>query len=132
MRPIHPFAVGHVTAGLVIGAVAGLPLPNPMMVLIGAGALGGSAVVSSTVCWWRPGFHAAAWKLWLVAVLASPLMLVALGFMLADWQCLAGMRRGWDCLGAALAIIVAGLCLLPPFGGLLLRWWHRRSVASQS
>jgi hypothetical protein len=56
-------------------------------------------------------------------------MLAALGYMAAESDCLIGSRRGWDCLGAALAIIVAGLGLLPPDGGLLWRWWSRRSSA---
>ena len=60
---------------------------------------------------------------------ANPLMLAALGFMAIDWECVAGLRRGWNCLGAAMAIVAAGLCLLPPFGGLLWRWWKRRKAA---
>jgi hypothetical protein len=129
MRSIHPFALGHVIGGLLVGAVAGAFLPNPMMVLIGAASLAGCAAVSSAVCWWRPGFEAAAWKLWPVAVLASPLMIAALGYMVGEWECIAGTRRGWNCLGAALAVVVALLCLVPPFGGLLWRWWYRRSVS---
>jgi hypothetical protein len=129
MRTIHPFALGHVIGGLLVGAVTGAFLPNPMMVLIGAGSLAGCAAVSSVVCWWRPGFEAATWKLWPGAAFASPLMIAALGYMASEWECLAGTRRGWNCLGAALALIVAGLCLIPPMGGLLWRWWHRRAVS---
>jgi hypothetical protein len=130
MRTIHPFALGHVIAGLIVGAAAGAMASNPMMPLIGAGAVGGSAAVSTGVCWWRPGLEAAGWKLWLTAAVASPLMILALGYMATEWECLAGTRRGWNCLGAALAIMVAGVCLVPPFGGLLVRWIHRRSVKS--
>ena len=53
-------------------------------------------------------------------------MLLALGFMVADYECVVGNKRGWDCIGAAVAILVAGVCLLPPFGGWLWRWWKRR------
>ena len=48
--------------------------------------------------------------------------------MVADWECVAGTRRGFDCLVAAMAIVAAGLCLLPPVGGLLWRWWKRRGA----
>jgi hypothetical protein len=120
--------VGHVGGALIIGAIAGVFLPNPLMVLVGAASLGAAAAISSVVCWWWPGFDTAGWKLWPVAVLASPLMLLALGFLLYDWECVVGTRRGWDCIGAALAIVVTGTCLLPPFGGLIWRWWKRRGA----
>lgn len=125
MLRIHPFIMGHLIGAVTTGAIAGAFI-NPQAAFIGAVALFGGALVSCFVCQWRPGVEAVAWKLWPVAVFANPVMLVALGFMAADWECVAGVRRGWNCLAAAMAILTAGLCLLPPFGGLSWRWWKRR------
>lgn len=61
-----------------------------------------------------------------MAILANPVMLAALVFMALDRDCLVGPYRAFNCLVAALAILVAGACLLPPFGGWLWRWWKRR------
>ena len=125
MLRIHPFVMGHLIGAVMTGAIAGAFI-NPQAAFIGALALFGGALVSCFVCQWRPGVEADAWKLWPAAVLANPVMLAALGFMAVDWDCVAGSRRGWDCLAAAMAIVAAGLCLLPPVGGLLWRWWKRR------
>ncbi len=52
--------------------------------------------------------------------------MLALAILIADGDCLIGSRKGWDCLLAALAVLGAGACLVPPFGGWLWRWWKRR------
>ncbi len=127
MRLIHPFVVGHVVAALVVGTAGGLMLDAQAAVL-GAALFAAGAVVSSLICWWRPGLDASGWRLVPVAILASPLMLLALGFMAVDAGCLIGSRRGWQCLGAAIAVLVAGASLVPPFGGLLWRWWKGRRI----
>jgi hypothetical protein len=124
MLRIHPFVMGHLIGAVMTGAVAGAFI-DPRAAFVGALGLFGGALVSSFICQRWPGVEAAAWKLWPVAVFASPVMLAALGFMAVDWQCVVGMRRGWNCLTAAMAIMVAGLCLLPPFGGLLWRGFKR-------
>jgi hypothetical protein len=129
MLRIHPFVMGHLIGAVMTGAIAGA-FSDPRAAFIGALALFGGALVSSFVCQWWPGVEAAAWRLWLAAVFTNPVVIAALGFMAVDWECLAGVRRGWHCLAAAMAILVAGLCLLPPFGGLLWRWWKRRRVAA--
>ena len=59
------------------------------------------------------------------AILGNPMMLAAIGFMVVDYECVVGSRRGWNCIGAAVAMLIAGVCLLPPFGGWLWRWWKR-------
>ncbi len=125
MLRIHPFVMGHLIGAVVTGTAAGAFI-NPQAAFIGALALFGGALVSSLVCQRWPGVEAAAWRLWPVAVFASPVTLAAMGFMAADWECVVGMRRGWNCLTAAMAILVAGLCLLPPVAGLLWRGWKRR------
>jgi hypothetical protein len=120
---IRPFVMGHLIAAVLVGAGAGAFLAAEAMLICGMGMLAG-AVVSSLVCQWKPGVEAPAWQLWPVAVLANPVFLAALVFMALDWECVVGRQRGW-CLVAAMAIIAAGLCLLPPLGGLLWRSWKR-------
>jgi hypothetical protein len=126
VKRIHPFIWGHITAGLIVGAGVGITL-DVQAAIMGAIALMAGAVISSTFCWWKPGLEAPAWQLLPVAILANPLMLTALGFMAVDFDCVLGIKRGWNCLGAAIAMIVAGASFVPPFGGWLWRWWKRRS-----
>lgn len=120
---------GHIAAALIVGAGVGAML-DVQAAIMGAIALMAGAVISSTFCWWKPGLDAPAWQLIPVAILANPLMLVALGFIVVDANCVLGNKRGWDCLGAAIAIVVVGVCLVPPFGGWLWRWWRRRQSAA--
>lgn len=127
MRRIHPFVWGHLVAALVAGAAIGATL-DAQASAISAVVLVAGSIVSSLVCWWKPGFEAPAWQLVPAAILANPVMLLAIGFLIVDVDCLMGSRRGWDCLGAAIAIVTAGVCLLPPFGGWLWRCWKRRRV----
>jgi len=125
VRRIHSFVYGHVVAALIVGVVAGAML-DAQAAIMGAVMLAAGAMVSSTVCWWKPGLEAPAWLLIPAAILANPLMLLALGFLLVDFDCVVGNKRGWDCIGAAVAILVAGVCLVPPLGGWLWRSWKRR------
>jgi len=125
VKRIHPFVWGQLAAALIVGAGVGATL-DVQAAIMGAIMLMAGAVISSTFCWWKPGLDAPAWQLIPVAILANPLMLVALGFIAVDADCVLGNKRGWDCLGAAIAIIVAGACLVPPFGGWLWRWWKQR------
>lgn len=124
MLRIHPFVMGHLVSAVMVGGVAGAFLDARAALIAGA-SLGAGAVVSSLFCQWRPGVEAAAWKLWPVAVFANPVMLAALGFMAVEWECVLGTRRGWNCIGVVIFMMVAGLCLLPPIGGLLWRLWKR-------
>ena len=79
MLRIHPFVMGHLIGAVLTGGAAGA-FSDPRAAFIGALALFGGALVSSYVCQWWPGVEAPAWKLWLVAVFANPVMLAALGF----------------------------------------------------
>ena len=132
MRPalvkrIHPFVWGHIAGALIAGVGLGATI-DAQAAIMGAIALMAGAVISSTFCWWKPGLDAPAWQLVPVAILANPLMLAALGFMAVDADCLLGQKRGWDCLPAVIAVVVAAVCLVPPFGGWLWRWWKRRAA----
>lgn len=129
MRRVHPFVYGHVVGALITGAVSGAFL-DWVAVASFAGVLAVNAVIGSMVCWWRPGFDAAGWKLWLMACFANPLMLAAIGFSLEQYECLLGRRTGWNCLFADLGPLAAAACLPSPLIGLAVRWWKRRRAAA--
>ena len=126
MRRIHPFVAGQVVTALIAGGATGATLDAEAAVMGGA-LLAAGAMISSLVCWWKPGFEAPAWLLIPVAVLANPLVLLALGDMFfVDFDCLTGSRKGWHCFGLGIAVIVVVVSLVPPFGGWLWRAWKRR------
>ena len=93
MRRIHAFIWGHVVAALIVGVAAGATL-DAQAAAMGAVALMAGAMVSSVVCWWKPGFEAPAWRLIPAAILANPLMLLALGFMVVDAEGVVGNKQG--------------------------------------
>ena len=128
MLRIHSFVMGHLVSAVLVGGAAGTLFLDAQAGLICAAALLAGAFVSSYVCQWRPGLEAPAWKLWPIAVLANPILLFLLGYLATESQCLVGTRRGWDCIATALALMGTVLCLLPPIGGLVWRWWKRRVV----
>ncbi len=124
MLRITPFVMGHLVAAVLVGAGAGAFLDLRLSLYFALALLAG-AVVSSFVCQWKPGVEAPAWRLYLVALVANPILLISLVVMALDWDCVLGLRRGWNCIAAAMAIAAASLCLLPPLGGLLWRRWKR-------
>lgn len=128
MRRIPSFVYGNVIGGLIAGIVAGAFL-DLKAVAIFSTVLAANAAIVSLVCWWKPGFEAAAWKLWLMATLVNPLMLLALGFTIEQYECLVGGKTGWNCMFAGIGPLVAGICLVPPLAGLALRWWTSRRKA---
>ncbi len=129
MRRIHPFVYGHVIGALLTGAVAGAFLDSTA-VMVFSSLLAGNAVIGSLVCWWRPGFEAAGWKLWLTATFANPLMLSAIAFSIDSYDCLVGARTGWNCMFTDVGPDVIEACLPSPLIGLAVRWWWRRRRAA--
>jgi len=121
MRRLPSFVYGNVAGGLIAGIVGGAFLDLKAVVIFSA-LLAANAAIVSLICWWRPGFEAAAWKLWLMATFANPLMLGALLFTLDEVECLIGSRTGWNCTFASIGPLVAGVCLVPPTIGILARW----------
>lgn len=124
MLRIKPFVMGHLVSAVLVGAGAGAFLDVRASLYFALALLAG-AVVSSLVCQWKPGVEAPAWPLYLVALVANPILLGSLVVMALDWECVVGVRRGWNCIAAAMAIAAASLCFLPPLGGLLWRSWKR-------
>src|SRR3984957_21152516 len=93
--------------------------------------LAGNAMIGSLVCWWRPGFEAAGWKLWLVATFANPLMLAAIAFSIDSYDCLVGTRTGWNCLFTDAGPFTLPACLpSPPIGLAVPSCWGRRARPS--
>ena len=99
-----PARAGVVSCGASILSSTAMSLPRwssaqqPALTLdvqaavMGAVGLAAGAMISSVVCWWKPGFDAPAWRLIPAAILANPLMLAALGFMVVDYECVVGNR----------------------------------------
>jgi hypothetical protein len=129
VRRIDPFVLGHVVGALVVGAVAGAFL-DLKAVLVFSSLLAANAAIGSLVCWWRPGFEAAGWKLWLMATFGNPLMLAAIAFSIDSYDCLVGARTGWNCLFTDAGPDVIAACLPSPLIGLAVRWWWRRGRAA--
>src|SRR4029077_6113096 len=84
-----------VIGAFLVGAVAGAFLDLKAM-LIFSSLLAANAAIGSLICWWRPGFDAAWWKLWLVAAFANPMMLAAIAFSIDQYDCLIRPRTGRD------------------------------------
>ncbi len=114
---------------LVVGAAAGAFLDWKAVASF-SGVMAVNAAVGSLVCWWRPGFEASGWKLWLVATLANPLMVAAIAFSIDQVDCLAGRQTGWNCMFADVGPLTAMACLPSPLIGLLARWQARRRAAA--
>ncbi|MGH8428799.1 MAG: hypothetical protein ACREUF_00190, partial [Solimonas sp.] len=112
---------------LVTGVVAGAFLDWQAVVSFG-GLLAINAIIGSLVCWWRPGFKAAGWKLWLTATFVNPLMVAAIAFSIDQYDCLIGERTGWNCMFAGVGPLTAAACLPSPLVGLIARWWKSRAV----
>jgi len=129
MRRVHPFVYGHVIGAFVVGLASGATL-DLKAVMVFSSLLGANAAIGSLICWWRPGFDAAGWKLWLVATFVNPLMLSAIAFSVDQYDCLVGQRTGWNCLLSDAGPLVVAACLPSPLIGLAVRWWRRRAAAA--
>jgi hypothetical protein len=116
-----PYVRGHVLSAFLIGVllVELVPVWLPLAHLY----LGAGALVSVLVCWFWPGTHASAIKLWAVGVMANPLALIAL--VSAAWT--ADCHQSHGCMIAVLSVMLILVCTVPPLIGLAARWVSRRS-----
>lgn len=129
MRRVPPFVWGHVLCALLTGLVGGSFLDLTAVLTFGAG-LFTAAIVSSLVCWRWPTFDGPAWKLWLVATFANPVMIAGLIWTVAMRDCLIGELTGWDCLFAEVGLVACAGCLPSPIAGLVVRrFWNWRVKA---
>jgi hypothetical protein len=126
VRRVPSFVYGHVVVALISGVIGGAFLDLTAVMVFGAG-LAAAAGISSLVCWWWPKFDAPAWKLWLVATFANPVMIAGLVWTVAMRGCLTGELKGWDCLFAKLGLVASAATVPGPIVGLIVRWlWARR------
>jgi len=125
VRRIPSFVWGHVLSALLLGFIGGALL-DLTAVLIFCGVMAGSALISALICWRWPGFAGSGWKLWLIAVVANPLFLVAAFFSVQELDCLTGAKTGWDCMFSDAFPAVMVICLIPPPIGLAVRWLAHR------
>ena len=101
-------------------------------VLVFGAVLAVAAIVSASICSRWPKFDAAAWKLWLVATFANPVMIAGLFWTIAMRDCLTGEITGWDCLFAEVGLVASAGCLPSPIVGLLVRWFSNRRGAGRT
>jgi hypothetical protein len=126
VRRLPSFVYGHVIGALITGVIGGAFLDLTAVLVFGAG-LAAAAGVSALACWWWPKFDAPAWKLWLVATLANPVMIAGLAWTVAMRSCLTGDLKGWDCLFAELGLVGSAATLPAPVVGLIVRRWRAGS-----
>jgi len=92
-------------------------------------AAAAAAVVGALVCWWWPKFDASAWKIWLVATVANPVLIVGVVWSLFNMDCYTGELKGWDCLFSDVGWVCALGTLPSPIIGLIARrFGNRRRV----
>ena len=124
MHRLHPFVAGTVGLGL-IAYMAGLFWDASFGTIVMIPPLLG-ALISCLICRWRPGFDANGWTLLAVAVMANPVVLLALVETSIEWRCMLTPGAAGACtiIGVAYWLIAMGVLL--PLGGLAWRWWKRR------
>ncbi len=122
---VHPFILGDIGGALVAGAIAGVFF-DEVAVVVFAAILAGNASIGALVCWWRPGLEAAAWKLWLMATVANPLLIAGVVWSAIQYDCLVGKESGWNCMFAEVGPFAAGMSLLPPILGMAVLLASRR------
>jgi hypothetical protein len=127
VRRLHPFVWGYMVAAFVAGVVSGAVLDWKAVVIFSC-LMAAGAAIASLVCWWRPGFEAAGWKLWLVATVANPLLLAGIGLTIDQYDCLFQRTRGWSCMFADLSWMLVAVCLPSPLIGLAVRRWKRSGL----
>jgi len=129
VRRIPSFVYGHVLGAMLIGFVGGSFLDLEAVMTFGGG-MAASAIASSFVCWFWPGFAGAGWKLWIAGGIGNPLFLASAFFAYQDIDCLLGTKTGWGCMFASVEPQVMAACLVPPLIGLAVRWLAGRRAKS--
>ncbi len=125
MRRIPSFVYGHVLGALATGAIGGAFLDLTAVMVFGSVAAA-AAVVSALVCWWWPKFDAPAWKIWLVATVANPVLIAGVVWSLLNIDCYTGELNGWDCLFSDVGWVCALGTLPSPVVGLIARQFRPR------
>lgn len=132
-RGLRAFDIAHVVS-------AALAFGVPVLVFLGskrdsrfltvfaifalAGAAG--AAIAGLLCRRWPGLSAPGWRLWLAAWLFNPTLLLGLVYILSEYECVFGLRRGWGCLSPALVVLASPLTLIAPTVGVIVHLIARR------
>jgi hypothetical protein len=126
VRRVPSFVYGHVIGAAITGAIGGAFLDLTAVLVFSTG-LAAAAAASALICWWWPTFDAPAWKLWLAATAANPVMVAGLTWSIVMRDCLTGELTGWNCLFAEVGLVACAGTLPSPIVGLIVRWfWARR------
>ena len=132
---MRAFDIAHVLASALAWGVALLVFVGPkegpqFLVFVALASLGAAlgAAIAGFACRRWPGLAAPAWRLWLAAWLFNPVVIVALGYVVSQHECLLGQSRGWQCMGLALVVLASPLTLLPPTVAVIAHVIARRST----
>ena len=129
---MRSFDVAHVSATALVAFVPLLAFGGDFgtVLLCTLGAAAGAAI-ACFVCRWWPGLAASWWRLWLGAWLFNPVVILALGYVLTQHECLLGQTRGWQCMGLGLVVLASPLTLIGPTVAVIAHAIARRpTVAS--
>lgn len=98
------------------------------MALLGMLAGAVAAIFAGIVCRRWPGLAASWWRLMLAAWLFNPIVIAGLIYILSQQDCLLGQRRGWSCMGLALAVMAMPLTLIAPAVAVIVHVIARRQT----
>lgn len=133
---MRAFDVAHV---LISALAVAIPLIAILIDKVDLGSLGlvalcalglaGGAAIAGLLCRWWPGLAAPGWRLWLAAWLFNPVVILSLGFILSQYDCLLGQVRGWGCMGVAIVVLAFPITLIGPTIGVVAHVIARRRIA---
>lgn len=131
---MRAFDIAHVLAAALTWGVALLVFVGPkegpqFLIFVALACLGAAlgAAIAGFACRRWPGLAAPAWRLWLGAWLFNPVVILALVYVVSQYDCLFGVVRGWSCLGLALAVAGSPLTLIAPTIAVIVHVIARRS-----
>lgn len=135
---MRAFDIAHVIAAALASAVPllvflGSPGDGESLGIVGLCTLAAvaGAAIAGIVCRWWPGLAAAGWRLWLAAWLFNPVVILALGYVLSQYECLLGQVRGWGCMGLALVVLASPATLIGPTVAVVVHVIARRLNAQE-
>jgi hypothetical protein len=112
---MRAFDIAHVSTTALVAFIPLLAFnADGGTVLLCALAAAAAAAIAGFVCRWWPGLAATWWRLWLAAWLFNPVVILALGYVLTEHECLLGQSRGWQCMGLGLVVLASPLTLIAP------------------
>ncbi|MGE0422727.1 MAG: hypothetical protein AB7O88_10705 [Reyranellaceae bacterium] len=133
-RALRAFDIAHVASaalafGVPVLAFLGAKRDSHTLTVFALFALAGAAgaAIAGLLCRRWPGLSAPGWRLWLAAWLFNPILVLGLIYILSEYECVFGLRRGWGCLSPALVVLASPLTLIAPTVGVIAHVIARRS-----